>query len=45
MLVSVYRYNPETDLSPRMQEGRLAHAVQALLEFSQRLYRRAYGLR
>ncbi|MBF8224398.1 efflux RND transporter permease subunit [Halomonas sp. 328] len=28
-------------LSPRMQEGRLAHAVQTLLEFSQRLYRRA----
>ncbi|SDL43217.1 multidrug efflux pump [Franzmannia pantelleriensis] len=27
-------------LSPNMQEGRLAHAVQALLEFSQRLYRR-----
>nr|WP_163502476.1 efflux RND transporter permease subunit [Halomonas socia] len=27
-------------LSPNMHEGRLAHAVQALLEFSQRLYRR-----
>ncbi|PAU77984.1 efflux RND transporter permease subunit [Halomonas salipaludis] len=27
-------------LSPNMHEGRLAHAVQTLLEFSQRLYRR-----